>query len=72
MPPTHLSPSAKPASGRYLSFAEREDIALLSVQGQGVRAIARKLGRAASSTEPRPRSGMLIVQHVVQSLRSWP
>lgn len=34
-----------PPSGRYLSFAEREDIALLRGQGLGVRAIARHLGR---------------------------
>jgi transposase, IS30 family len=34
-----------PLSGRYLSFAEREDIALFRGQGLGVRAIARKLGR---------------------------
>ena len=34
-----------PVSGRYLSFAEREDIALLRGQGLGVRAIARTLGR---------------------------
>jgi len=34
-----------PLSGRYLSFAEREEIALLRVQGQGVREIARQLGR---------------------------
>ena len=33
--------SLTPPSGRYLSFAEREDIALLSAQGLGVRAIAR-------------------------------
>jgi len=32
-------------SGRYLSFAEREEIALLKVQGQGVREIAREIGR---------------------------
>lgn len=45
MPPTHLSQSSKPPSGRYLSFAEREEIAILHAQGQGVRAIARQLGR---------------------------
>ena len=45
MPPTHLSRSSKPPSGRYLSFAEREEIAILRAQGQGVRAIARQLGR---------------------------
>lgn len=32
-------------SGRYLSFAEREEIALLHVQGKGVREIARSIGR---------------------------
>ena len=49
MPPSHLAPSAKPPSGRYLSFAEREEIALLRVQGHGVREIARRLGRAPST-----------------------
>jgi IS30 family transposase len=34
-----------PASGRYLSFAEREEIALLKAQQHGVRAIARRIGR---------------------------
>ena len=38
-----------PPSGRYLSFAEREDIALLSAQGLSVRAIARTLGRPPST-----------------------
>ncbi|QQO14100.1 IS30 family transposase [Bradyrhizobium diazoefficiens] len=45
MPPTHLSRSSKPASERYLSFAEREEIAILRAQGHGVRAIARRLDR---------------------------
>lgn len=36
-------------SGRYLSFTEREDIALLRAQGLAVRTIARKLGRAPST-----------------------
>jgi IS30 family transposase len=34
---------------RYLSFAEREEIALLRVQGAGIREIARRIGRAAST-----------------------
>ena len=38
-----------PPSGRYLSFAEREEIALLHAQGQGVREIARQLGRSPST-----------------------
>ncbi|WRS29559.1 IS30 family transposase [Actinomycetaceae bacterium MB13-C1-2] len=32
-------------TGRYLSFVEREEIALLRAQGQGVRQIARTVGR---------------------------
>lgn len=32
-------------SGRYLSFEEREEIAIFRAQGAGVRAIARRLGR---------------------------
>jgi IS30 family transposase len=36
-------------SGRYLSFSEREDIALLRAQGMGVREIARRLGRDPST-----------------------
>ena len=38
-----------PLSGRYLSFAEREEIALLRAQGAGVRAIARRVGRSPST-----------------------
>src|SRR3954471_19543666 len=47
--PSHLARSSKPLSERYLSFAEREEIALLRAQGQGVREVARRLGRAAST-----------------------
>ena len=36
-------------SGRYLSFAEREEIALMRAQDVGVREIARRLGRSAST-----------------------
>jgi IS30 family transposase len=46
MPPTHLKLCAKPPSGRYLSFSEREDIALELAKGIGIRAIARKIGRS--------------------------
>jgi IS30 family transposase len=45
-----MSPfSLKPPSGRYLSFAEREEIALLRIQKCGVREIARRLGRSPST-----------------------
>jgi IS30 family transposase len=36
-------------SGRYLSFAEREEIALLRAQDHGVREIARQVGRSPST-----------------------
>jgi len=49
MPPSTLAPSSKPPSGRYLSFAEREELAILRAQGRGVREIARHLGRAAAT-----------------------
>lgn len=45
MPPL----SSAPLSGRYLSFAEREEIAILRAQRVGVRAIARRLGRSPST-----------------------
>ena len=38
-----------PLSGRYLSFAEREEVAILTAQGAGVREIARQLERAPST-----------------------
>jgi transposase len=41
--------SLAPMSGRYLSFAEREEIAILKGRGDGVRAIARQLGRHPST-----------------------
>ena len=40
---------SSPISGRYLSFAEREEIGLLSAQGIGVREIARQIGRSPST-----------------------
>ena len=49
MPPSHLAPSAPPPSGRHLSFAEREEIALLRARGHGVREIGRRTGRAGST-----------------------
>src|SRR3954453_5599708 len=49
MPPSHLAPAAKPLSGRYLSFAEREEIAIWRAQRHGVREIARRLERAPST-----------------------
>ena len=45
MPPMPLAPPLE----RYLSFAEREEIALLRAQQHGVREIARQLGRSPST-----------------------
>ena len=49
MAPSHLSRSSKPTSGRYLSFVEREEIALLRAEGLGVREVACRLGRSPST-----------------------
>ena len=43
------SVSLVPLSGRYLSFAEREEIAMLRAQRLGVREIARRVGRSPST-----------------------
>ena len=49
MPPAMFRSSAKALSGRYLSLNEREEIALLKVQGHSIQEIGRRLGRAAST-----------------------
>ena len=49
MPPAMFRSSAKPLSGRYLSLAEREEIALLRVQGHSMQEIGCRLGRSAST-----------------------
>jgi len=45
MPPISLAP----LSGRYLSFAEREEIAILHAQHVGIRTIARHISRSPST-----------------------
>jgi hypothetical protein len=45
MPPMSLGEP----SGRYLSFVEREEIAILRAQGHGPREIGRRIGRDAST-----------------------
>ncbi len=45
MPPLTLAP----VSGRFLSFVEREEIAILHARQLGVREIARRVGRAPST-----------------------
>ena len=46
-------------SGRYLSLAEREEIAVGRAAGKGVRQIARELGRAASTVSREVRRNCL-------------
>jgi IS30 family transposase len=46
VPPTSIM---APHSGRYLSFAEREEIAICRAYGYRIREIARHLGRSAST-----------------------
>ena len=43
------SNSLAPLSGRYLSFAEREEIAIRHAQGFGIREVARRIGRCPST-----------------------
>lgn len=49
MPPAMFRSSAKPLSGRYLSLVEREEIALLRIQGHSIQEIGRRLDRSTST-----------------------
>jgi IS30 family transposase len=66
-----MAPSFEPHTGRYLSFAEREEIAICIAYGYGVREIARHLGRCPStiSREMRrnaaTRGGKLVYRAVI-------
>src|SRR5712691_4841313 len=61
MPPISLAP----VSERYLSFAEREEIAILHAQHFGVREIARRLGRSASTISRELRRNASTRSHAV-------
>lgn len=49
MTPAMFRTSTESPSGRYLSFVEREEIALLRIQGLSRREIGRRLSRSAST-----------------------
>jgi hypothetical protein len=72
MPPISL---AEP-TGRYLSFAEREEIALLRAQEVGVRGIARRIGRDPGTVSPElrrnaaTRSGQQVYRALVAQWKS--
>ena len=61
MPPICLAP----VSERYLSFAEREEIAILHAQHLGVREIARRLGRSPSTISRELRRNASTRSHAV-------
>ena len=61
MPP--ISPA--PVSGRYLLFAEREEIAILHAQHLGVREIARRVGRSPSTISRELRRNASTRSHAV-------
>src|SRR3712207_3779354 len=54
MAPSHLSRSSKPLPGRYLTFAEREEIAPWRAEGLGGREGARRLGGSEKDTAELP------------------
>jgi IS30 family transposase len=54
-----------PLSGRYLSFVEREEIAILNAQHIGVREIARRLGRSPSTISRELRRNASTRSHAV-------
>ena len=61
-----MSPiSLAPLSGRYLSLAEREEIAILHAQRVGVREIARRLSRSASTISRELRRNASTRSHAV-------
>jgi IS30 family transposase len=61
MPPISLAP----VSERYLSFAEREEIAILHAQKRAVRSIARQLGRSPSTISRELRRNASTRSHAV-------
>jgi hypothetical protein len=66
MPPAMFGLSAKPLSGRYLSFMEREEIGLLRAQGHTMRGIkVSHVCRAVCDTR-------LQNQSISRDLRSQP
>ena len=61
MPPIDLAP----VSERYLSFSEREELAILHAQQHGVRDIARRLGRSPSTISRELRRNAATRSHTV-------
>jgi len=62
MPPLDFAP----VSGRFLLFAEREEIAILNAQALGVREIARRLGRSPGTISRELRRNASTRSYVVE------
>lgn len=63
VPPVRVAETAR--SNRYPSLLERQRIATPRAQGVGVREIARRIGRAASTVSPELRRNLLRHDHDV-------
>src|SRR3954469_14140583 len=63
MPPSHLSPSSKSLSRRYLTYAEREEIAIWRAQRHGAREITRR-GEELSTGRPQRQGGREIARRL--------
>jgi IS30 family transposase len=63
--------SCAPLSGRFLSFAEREELAVMAAQGLGVRAMARRLGRCPSTVSRELRRNVTTVGAYRASSAQW-
>jgi MFS family permease len=63
----HTVDPAAALTGRYLSLAEREDLAILRAQGSGVREIGRQMGRFTSSCCLAVRGGSAAVLQEIHS-----
>jgi IS30 family transposase len=63
--------SSAPLSGRYLSFAEREELAILKAQDLGVREMARRLGRCPSTISRELRRNVTTAESYRASSAQW-
>jgi hypothetical protein len=63
---------SSPVFGRYLSFAEREEIGLLSAQGIGVREIARQIERSPSTVSRELRRNAATPRRPPKFPHLWP
>jgi IS30 family transposase len=63
--------SSAPLSGRYLSFVEREELAVMRAQELGVREMARRLGRCPSTVSRELRRNVTTTGRYRASSAQW-